>query len=63
MGNQTGHHRVTTIEVEAIGLLKAIKTAIEKGHHYVEFEIDCKPVVDALSLSTTPHSELGDIIF
>jgi len=49
------HYRVTTMEAEAIGLL-------EKGLHYVEFETDCKPVADALSLPTTPHSELGDII-
>jgi len=50
------------MEAEAIGLLEAIKTTIEKGHYYVEFETDCKPVVDALSLPATSHSELGDII-
>lgn len=52
------HYRVTTMEAEAIGLLEAIKTAVEKGMHYVEFETDCKPVADALSLPTAPHSEL-----
>ena len=28
----------------------------------MEFETDCKPVADALSLPTTQNSELGDII-
>lgn len=41
-------------EAEGLGLLEAIKLAIERGFPSVIFELDCKLVVDTVNSSQVP---------
>jgi len=56
------HLSASSLEAETIALLEAIKMAISNGFHSVWFETDCKLLVDALSLSTVPNTEFGDLV-
>lgn len=51
------------IEEKDVCLLKAIKVAIARNMQIDVFKLDCKPIVDVISLSSIPYNEFGDIIF
>jgi len=50
------------VEVEAWGLLEAIKFAVAKDMSSVIFEFDCKVIVDIVNSSHMPQNELEDIL-
>jgi len=56
------HLSASSLEAETIALLEAIKMAISNGFHSVWFEIDRKLLADALSSSTVPNTEFGDLV-
>ncbi|CAJ2647435.1 unnamed protein product [Trifolium pratense] len=47
---------------EAIGLLQALKWAVDLQLHDIDFEMDCKRVVDSLYSKRTYFSDLGAIL-
>jgi ribonuclease HI len=52
----------SSTEAEALGLLEAIKLAVERGYQSVTFESDCRFVVEAVNTTQVPQNEVGDII-
>jgi len=56
------HCFLMLVEVEAWGLLEAIKFVVAKDMSSVIFESDCKVIVDIVNSSHLPQNELGDIL-
>jgi len=56
------HLYALSLEAETIALLEFIKMTISNGFHSIWFETDCKLLADALSSSTVPNTEFGDLV-